>query len=118
MKKVLRALWKRKWRVLVVLALLVAVGVYFWERQARAGAIAITLKWSRMDAIPAQAADVEVETTGGMFTRGFVLTFELPPERMAAWLATSAGTAGVPRPGGRRRRCERRARGAWRPGAR
>ena len=54
-----------------------------------------TREWARMADFPASATNIDVEITGSMFTREFVVLFDAPAADINNWLAQSAGTAGV-----------------------
>jgi hypothetical protein len=56
-------------------------------------AIETTQTWARLDPFPASATNLIVTTEGGMFSRAFTITLNAPPTDIAAWLASSPGTA-------------------------
>ncbi len=57
-----------------------------WDR---ANAIEITLHWGGLAEIPHEHKHLSVRTEGSMFTRTFFVEFELPPEALHKWIASS-----------------------------
>jgi hypothetical protein len=55
-------------------------------------AIDCVLEWGRLAPFPESAEQLTVTTEGGMFTRGFRVTFVASQEDIFRWLASSAGT--------------------------
>src|SRR4051812_36160977 len=92
-----RTIRQRKLAACVIAAgLLLLVGaVVAWERWEKNSAIEAALDWTRMSPIPAAATNTEVVTKGSMFTREFVVTFQLPQKQLQQWLAGSPGTKGA-----------------------
>jgi hypothetical protein len=78
-----------KWRVGVVIVLVVLVLLFKWHEGRQE--MALTLEWGRLAPFPASATDVRVSTEGSMFTRGFRAHFVAPRADVDAWLAASPG---------------------------
>lgn len=57
-----------------------------WER---ANAIETTLKWGGLSGLPEGVEIVSVETEGSMFTRTFLLEFNLSREELREWISSS-----------------------------
>lgn len=57
-----------------------------WNRR---DAIATTLQWGGLAAIPLEAYNIAVETEGGMFTRKFLVRFECSPTALDKWISES-----------------------------
>ena len=57
--------------------------------------IAATKKWARINEFPASATNIDVEITGSIFTREFVVTFEASIADIDQWLTQTPGTATV-----------------------
>jgi hypothetical protein len=87
-------------RRLLVAALLISVvlGIAVVGYAARSAPskndqITTARQWARLDPLPAGATDVQVQSTGGTFTRGFVITFDAEPGEIEGWLRSSPGIA-------------------------
>jgi hypothetical protein len=75
--------------------LFIIAAVVAWNRWERSSAIDTALSWSLMNSIPTGTKNVEVHQKGSMFSREFVVTFELPADQLEQWLKQSPGTKGV-----------------------
>ena len=73
-------------------------GVFAWlaeeKRSAKDPKVAIskTLAWSGLSPFPASKKNLQIETEGGIFTRGFRISFQAPPEDIKRWWQQSLGT--------------------------
>ncbi|AYB30385.1 hypothetical protein [Chryseolinea soli] len=54
-----------------------------WDR---AEAIEIATRWGGLADLPDAAEDISVDTEGGMFTRTFIIEFELDNNAIDAWI--------------------------------
>ena len=86
-----------KWIALI--AMVLVGGLTIWllclHKNREADGIDAARTWARLAPFPSSASDVTVDTTGGMFTRAFTITFTAPMADTETWLAASPGTAGV-----------------------
>jgi hypothetical protein len=57
-------------------------------------AISKTLRWSGLSPFPASTKNLQIETEGGIFTRGFHVSFQAPPEDIKRWWQQSLRTNG------------------------
>jgi hypothetical protein len=57
-------------------------------------AISKTLAWSGLSPFPASKKNLQIETEGGIFTRGFHVSFQAPPEDIKRWWQQSLRTNG------------------------
>jgi len=80
------------WVLATVSALLIilAVADHFLNQ---AKAISASEDWARLAPFPANAHDRKIETDGGMFTRGFTISFTAPPDDVGRWIKASPGPA-------------------------
>lgn len=77
--------------VAATLAILLLALLLVREMSQRA-AVRTSLMWARLEPVPASAGDWRVETTGGFFSRGFLVEFSAPKADIVAWLNASEGT--------------------------
>ena len=77
------------------LTVLVLCGVWLANSLNRNSAIRATQEWGRLDAFPVPTSDLEVKTSGSMFTREFLITFSGDPQRIQDWVDKSPGTKGL-----------------------
>lgn len=87
----------RRRRILILLAVpLLVAGFRLWfmyrERQS---AIECITTWARLAPFPDSIENLEIKTTGNMFTRGFQAEFSLPPNDLKQWLEACPGIQGV-----------------------
>ena len=57
-----------------------------WDRS---NAIETTLLWGGLAELPDATENLNIETSGSMFTRTFILEFQLPQTELHEWLARS-----------------------------
>jgi hypothetical protein len=90
----------RNGRQVVILGTLaagvVAMGIANWALEKRNwnSGVSAALEWSRMLPVPASATNINLQTSGSMFSRSFVLEFDAPLADIEKWFAASPGTTG------------------------
>lgn len=75
--------------------LLVMIGGWFLIAPTspfnRQKTLEIVCDWTRTADIPRSSDKLSLKTTGGMFTRGYLVEFEDTPSNISSWLARSGG---------------------------
>src|SRR5262245_31181628 len=72
-----------RWRIVKVLAVfavlfVAACGMFllYVSHEIRQSAIPTSVQWARLAPLPPSAQNVNIDVTGGLFTRGFIISFE------------------------------------------
>jgi len=66
-------------------------GYLFINNSNRNSALNTTLKWARLSSFPKCAKDLELVSSGSMFTREFVVEFTCPKSALKKWIDNSPG---------------------------
>jgi hypothetical protein len=99
----LKHYWKRLLIVFFVVTItLSAIGTYiFWILASMIPsddpnvAVRATLTWGRLLKFPTSARNVQIENEGGMFSRGYRISFQASIEEIDSWIKKSPGTAAL-----------------------
>jgi hypothetical protein len=101
---------KRTQTILVaatVCGVLLITGYAYLRSANYRSALQATKEWARLVDFPDSAEEIEVETTGSMFTRQFTVTFTAPLDDIDEWLRQSPGPSeATPAESGATRRFE------------
>lgn len=76
---------------LLLAAVLLPTVYYGWRYVERQSALDCIQAWGRLAPFPQGARDIEIETTGSAFTRGFRASFHATPDAIERWLSESPG---------------------------
>jgi hypothetical protein len=87
----MKRLVTRRAIVLLIVAALIPSVYFWWGYQDRQSALTCIQEWGRLAPFPKTARNVQIETTGGMFTRGFRASFQGTPKEIEQWLSESPG---------------------------
>ena len=78
--------------VILGLVVLMGVGIFFWiQHDQKHEALETTKSWCHLANYPEFELAPEIEISGGMFTRTFLIQLTLPPQRIAEWVKDSPG---------------------------
>ena len=80
---------------LVVFVLVCVAGYFSVQRANYYSALEATKEWARTAEFPSSAGSIDVEITGGVFSRGFVVTFDAPLADINNWIDKSPGSSNV-----------------------
>ena len=87
----MRQFFPRRVIVLLIIAALIPAVYFGLDYHERQSASACIQEWGRLEPFPPTARSVRIETTGGMFTRGFRASFDATPDDIERWLSDSPG---------------------------
>ncbi len=87
----MRPFLTRRTIVLSFIAALVLAAYFGWDYRERQSALSCIKDWGRLAPFPPTARSVQIETTGGMFTREFRASFGATPDDIERWLSDSPG---------------------------